>query len=45
MGSHKFDYFMIGRRYDSSIIDVQSSLGADCDTVHCPRAANVRERL
>jgi len=45
MGSHKIDYFMISRRWHSSVIDVQSSLGADCDTDHCPVAANVRERL
>ena len=36
---------MIDRRRHSSIIDVRSSRGADCDTDHYLVVAKVRERL
>ena len=36
---------MIDRRRHSSIIDVQSFRGADCDTDHYLVVAKVRERL
>ena len=36
---------MIDRRWHSSIIDVQSFRGADCDTDHYLVVAKVRERL
>ena len=38
------DHILIDRRY-SSILDVQSSRGADCDTVHCLVVPKVREKL
>ena len=36
---------MIDRRWHSSIIDVRSFRGADCDTDHCLAVAKVRKRL
>jgi hypothetical protein len=36
---------LIERRWHSSILDVQSFRGADCDTDHCLVVAQVRERL
>jgi hypothetical protein len=35
----------IGRRWHSSMLDVRSIRGADCDTDHCLVVANVRYRL
>jgi hypothetical protein len=36
---------LIDRRWHSSIIDVRSFRGDDCDTDHCMVVAKVRERL
>ena len=36
---------MIDRRWHSSILDVKSFRGADCDTDYCLVVAKVRERL
>ena len=36
---------MVERRGHSSVLDVPSFRGADCDTYHCLVAAEVRERL
>jgi len=36
---------LIGRRWDSSVLDVRSFRGADCDTNHYLVIAKVRERL
>jgi hypothetical protein len=36
---------LIDRRWHSSILDVQSFRGADCDTDHYQVVAKVRERL
>ena len=41
---NKIDHILIDRRRHSSIIDVQSFSGADCDTDHCLVVAKVRER-
>jgi hypothetical protein len=35
----------IDRVWHSSILDVQSCWGADCDTDHCLVVAEVKERL
>jgi len=39
------DHILIDRRRHSSILDVQSFRGADCDTDHYLVVAKVRERL
>jgi len=39
------DYILIARRWHSSILDVRSFMGADCDTYQYLVVANVRERL
>jgi hypothetical protein len=39
------DHILIDRRWHSSICDVQSFRGADCDTDHYLVVAKVRERL
>ena len=39
------DHILIDRRWHSSILDVQSFRGADCDTDHYLVVAKVRERL
>jgi hypothetical protein len=38
-------HILIDRRRHSSVLDIQSFRGADCDTNHCLVIAKVRERL
>jgi len=46
MGTHnQIDHILIKRRWHSSILDVRSFKGADCDTGHCLVVAKFRERL
>jgi hypothetical protein len=42
---NQIDHILIDRRRHSSILDVRSFRGADCDTGHYSVAAKVRERL
>src|SRR5215470_15754843 len=42
---NQIDRILIDRRWHSSILDVRSFRGADCDTDHCLVVAKVRERL
>ena len=42
---NQIDYILIDRRRQSSILDVRSFRGADCDTDHYLVVAKVRERL
>jgi len=42
---NQIDHVLIDRRWQSSILDVRSFRGADCDTNHYPVIAKVRERL
>ena len=39
------DHILIDRRRQSSILDVRSFMGADCDTDHYLLVAKVREKL
>jgi hypothetical protein len=42
---NQIDHIFIERRWHSSIPDVRSFKGADCDTIHYLVVAKVRERL
>jgi len=42
---NQIDHMLIDKRWHSSILDVQSFRGADCDTVHSLVVAKVREIL
>ena len=41
----QIDNILIDRRWHSSILDVRSFRGADCDTDHYLMVAKIRERL
>jgi hypothetical protein len=44
--THKqIDHVLMDRKRHSSMLDVRSFRGADCDTDHCLVVAKVKERL
>jgi hypothetical protein len=44
-GPNQIDHILIGRKQNSSILDVRSFKAADCDTDYCLVVGKVRDRL
>jgi len=42
---NQIDHIRVDRRWHSSIPDIRSFRGAECDTDHCPVVAEGTERL
>ena len=42
---NQIEHILIYRRWHSSVLDVRSFSGADCDTDHYPVIAKIRESL
>jgi hypothetical protein len=42
---YQIDHILMHRRLHSSVLNVQSLMGADCDTNHCLVADKVKEQL